>query len=187
MIDSIYKKYFQKSKSFLYPALGIVKKSKHSPINTYISVEGLYEVAEKKLICVFKKKENDDDYRIFIEEKMKRHILYEKHFEMEKEDVLVFNFSNYEKDWDSFLKGKYSKFTISLKNAIKSYYGDASNEYKFIHTYLFPEKYFELYAKLLNVDVEDIEKVGELCDIYDPTKENLKIPDNVLTLLTKIK
>jgi hypothetical protein len=79
--------------------------------------------------------------------------------------------------------GKYSKLSTVLKKAIKSYYGDNSAEYKFIETYLNPEKYFESYAKLLNVDLELLKQVGELCDACDMDKETLKISIEDLKLL----
>ena len=42
-----------------------------------------------------------------------------------------------------------------------------------MHSYLIPEKYFSNYAELLDVEVEDLIKVGELCSKPDLEKENL--------------
>jgi hypothetical protein len=81
--------------------------------------------------------------------------------------------------------GKYSKLSTVLKRAIKNYYGDKSSEYKYIETFLYPEKYFTLYAKLLDVDVKTLQETGELCDPCDMEKENLKIPVADLELLKK--
>jgi hypothetical protein len=50
---------------------------------------------------------------------------------------------------------------------------------------LFPEKYFSIYAKLLDIDINVLEKTGELCDACDMDKENLKIPVEELELLKK--
>jgi hypothetical protein len=72
-----------------------------------------------------------------------------------------------------------------LKRAIKTYYGDKSSEYKYIETFLFPEKYFSVYAKLLDVELKVIEEIGELCDPCDMEKENLKIPVEDLEILKK--
>jgi hypothetical protein len=50
---------------------------------------------------------------------------------------------------------------------------------------LYPEKYFTLYAKLLDVEVKTLQETGELCDPCDMEKENLKIPVADLELLKK--
>ena len=42
-----------------------------------------------------------------------------------------------------------------------------------MHSYLFPEKHFENYAALLNVEVEMLKEVGELCNKPDLEKESL--------------
>jgi hypothetical protein len=62
-----------------------------------------------------------------------------------------------------------------MKKAIKEYYGQDSAEYEFIRTYLYPEEFFTDYAELLDVDIKDLEAIGELCNPYDEEKENLKI------------
>jgi hypothetical protein len=97
----------------------------------------------------------------------------------------VFDFQIYKADWFNFILGKYSKLSNVLKRAIKNYYGDRSSEYKYIETFLFPEKYFSIYAKLLDIDVNVLEKTGELCDACDMNRENLKIPTEELELLKK--
>ena len=81
--------------------------------------------------------------------------------------------------------GKYSKLSTQVKRAIKQYYGERSNEYKYIESYLYPEKYFEIYANLLEVDVATLESLGELCDPCDLEKETLKIPIEDTQLLEK--
>ena len=53
MIDKLYGKYFQKSRSFLYPALGI-KRTGIKPSGTYISLEGKVNPEDVKLVCTFK-------------------------------------------------------------------------------------------------------------------------------------
>ena len=53
-------------------------------------------------------------------------------------------------------------------------------------TYLFPEKYFEIYAELLELDIQTLKQIGELCDPCDIEKETLKIPTEDLEVLTKV-
>jgi hypothetical protein len=101
-------------------------------------------------------------------------------------NLYVFDLEIYQTDYFNFVLGKYSKLSPHLKKAIKSYYGEKSAEYKYIETYLHPEKYFETYAKLLNVDIEILKKCGELCNPCDLEKEILKIPAEDLKILNKI-
>ena len=56
MIDKLYSKYFQKSRSFLYPVLGIKKKSSVIPSGTYVSIKDKIGPEDMKLICTFKKR-----------------------------------------------------------------------------------------------------------------------------------
>ena len=54
----MYKKYFQKSKVFLYPLLNIPKGQKFVPINTYLAWEDEINVNDMKFLCLYKQKEN---------------------------------------------------------------------------------------------------------------------------------
>lgn len=171
MIKTLYNKYFQKSRSFLYPLLGIPKKNNPGPIQTYLGWEEITP-NDKKLICLFA---NDlsPSFVKFQEKKLIANPLYESHTIVDSHIVYVFNYTPYEKDWNLFLKGKYSQLSDTLKGAVKDYYGSDTSEYQFIESYLFPEKYFEVYSKLLDIDIKTIKKVGELCDKYDCEKEVL--------------
>lgn len=174
MIDKLYSKYFQKSRSFLYPALGIKKNGSISPLGTYISIKGKIEPEDAKLICTFKKDESDV-FNDFEKQMILTNPLFEKKIESKEYNIYVFDFEIYQKDWFNFILGKYSQLSNVLKKAIKSYYGEKSSEYKIIETYLYPDKYFETYAKLLEIDVETLTSIGELCDPCDLEKETLKI------------
>jgi hypothetical protein len=181
-MDKLYSKYFQKSRSFLYPCLGIKKASYISPSGTYISIEGFIGADEAKLICTFKN-DKSDGFKSFENQMLLSNPLFETKYQIKDYNVYVFSLEIYKSDFFNFLLGKYSKLSTVLKKAIKSYYGDNSAEYKFIETYLNPEKYFESYAKLLNVDLELLKQVGELCDACDLDKETLKISTEDLKLL----
>ena len=184
MIKRLYSKYFQKSKSFLYPALGIKKNDKFKPINTYLSIEGLIEPEDVKFICIFENK--DTEAFKYFETKMliENPLFYEK-IEMEDYNIYVFDYEIYTNDWFNFILGKYSKLSNVLKRAIKTYYGEGSSEYEIIDSYLYPKEYYTLYSDLLNVDINSIKKIGELCDPCDIKKENLKISIEYLDKLKK--
>ena len=185
MIDKLYGKYFQKSKSFLYPALGIKRTSSTMPSGTYVSLNGKIEPEDVKLICTFQQTDSEE-FKIFEEQMLLSNPLFVEKISIKDYNLYVFDLEIYQSDYFNFLLGKYSKLSAHLKRAIKSYYGDKSAEYKYIDTYLHPEKYFEVYAKLLDIDVETLKASGELCNPCDLDKETLKVPKEDLELINKI-
>lgn len=184
MIKSVYSKYFQKSKSFLYPALGIRKNSRFSPSGTYLAIEGYIGAEEAKFICTYEK-DDSEDFKLFEENYLLENPLFLEKLEVENYSIYIFDYNIYDKDWFNFIMGKYSKLSSVLKRAIKQYYGINSAEYAYMDTYLHPIEYFEEYATLLDVDIEDLKKTGELCDPCDIEKETLKIPQEYLESLKK--
>lgn len=184
MIDSLYGRYFQKSRSFLFPALGIKKASEFFPSGTYICLEGKYDPDDMKLLCSYKIVVSDE-FRDFEEKMLISNPLYTETIHIQGYNIYVFDFQIYKNDWFNFLLGKYSKLSTVLKRAIKNYYGENSTEYKYIETYLYPEKFFDVYATLLDVDAGELKKIGELCDVWSDEKETLKIPVEVLENIKK--
>ena len=69
MIRSLSKDYFQKSRVFLYPALGIKRGVPNTPIETYVSWDGVYAPGDMKLCCLYHLK-NDDDFKNFEKSKL---------------------------------------------------------------------------------------------------------------------
>jgi hypothetical protein len=185
MIDKLYGKYFQKSRSFLYPALGIKRTSNKLPSGTYLSLDGKVGAEEMKLICSFPHDESEG-FLAFEEQMLTGNPLFIEKLRVKDYNLYIFDLEIYQADWYNFIQGKYSKLSAHLKRAIKTYYGEKSSEYKYIETYLYPEKYFETYAKLLDIDVSILIKGGELCNPWDMEKENLKIPVEDLENLNKI-
>ena len=175
MIRNLYSKYFQKSRSFLYPVLGIKKGSHYSPSDTYISMEGLIDPVDMKLICRFKD-DGSTGFQNFRTNMLLGNPLFHQVISVQDDDFYIFTFENFDEDWMNFLTGSYSKLTNVVKRAIKMYYGENSPEYDYIDSYLYPEKYFDVYAKLLDVNIQVLKETGELCSPYDPEKEVLKIP-----------
>lgn len=184
MIDSLYTKYFQKSRSFLFPAVGIKKTANFSPAGTYLSIDELIQPEDIKLVCAYKQ-DDSEGFKKFEEQMLLTNPLFDQVLHIRDYSLYVFDFQTYTDDWFNVIMGKYSKLSPVLKRAIKSYYGETSSEYRYIESFLHPEKYFELYAKLLDVDVKTLKQVGELCDPCDLEKENLKIPVEDLVILQK--
>ena len=173
-MNSIYSKYFQKSRSFLYPILGIKKAASFTPVGTYIALEGLYTADECKLICYYKNNETKE-FKDFEEQMLITNPLFYRLIDADEYKLYIFDLKIYEPDWFNFILGKYSKLSTVFKRAIKSFYGEKSPEYKYMESYLFPDKHFENYAKILAVDVEDLKIIGELCNPCDLDKEILVI------------
>jgi hypothetical protein len=186
MIDRLYGKYFQKSRSFLYPALGIKRTSNTLPSGTYLSIDGKVGAEEMKLICSFPHNESEG-FKSFEEQMLTGNPLFIEKIRVKDYNLYIFDLEIYQADWFNFIVGKYSKLSAHLKRAIKTYYGEKSAEYKYIETYLYPEKYFETYSKLLDVKVDTLINVGELCNPWDLEKETLKIPVEDLESLSKIQ
>lgn len=184
MIKSIYTKYFQKSKSFLYPVLGIKKNSAFKPKGTYISIEDLIAPEDIRFICTFEK-DDSEEFKEFETDMLIKNPLFIEKIDSGDTTVYIFDYDIYANDWFNFILGKYSKLSNVLKRAIKSYYGANSSEYEYMDSYLNPEEYYDIYAKILDIDASVLKKIGELCTPCDLEKETLKIPEEALESFKK--
>jgi hypothetical protein len=171
-LNSIYKRYFQKSKVFLYPLLGIKRGVSVVPVETYICWQGYYTSEDMKLICVYDIRK-DDEYKFFEKNTLLSHNRLSDYVKIGSQAVLTFDFSDLSDDWSHFINGKYSKLNIKLKQKILDFFDKYSGNYAYMHSYLIPEKYFNNYAELLDVDAEILIQVGELCSKPDLDKETL--------------
>lgn len=185
-ITDIYKGYFQKSRVFLYPILGIARGS-FDPMSTFISWEGQVSLGDMKLLCRYHNRQ-DVEFQMFEERRLLGNTFFEDCVELEDGTlVYTFDMSDFSEDWFNFIAGKYSQLSGDVKKHIRDHYQVNSPNYAFIHTYLYPEDYYDLYAGFLSTTEEDKEsikeciiKTGELCDKPNFQKEELKIPIKVL-------
>ena len=184
MIESLYAKYFQKSRSFLYPLLGIRKGRYSHPSATYISIEGIIEPDEMKLICAYKE-QDEPGFKAFEKTILTENKFFSKMITIDGKRFYVFNLEPYKIDWYNFIMGKYSLLSSKTKAAIEAYYGTDSSEYSYMETYLHPDKYYEHYATLLDVSIRSLKKGVELCDPCDIDKETLRIPVDLQLELRK--
>jgi hypothetical protein len=176
VIKKLYSKYFQKSRSFLFPILGLKKNAKFIPIQCYMAWENVYSTEDRKLILIYEK-ENTVEWKNYIARTVMSNQLFECYIETEVEDevALVFDLHCIEKDYVNVLEGKYSKLDKLSKKRIREYYGYASAEYAYIESFLYPDKYVKTYSQLLDVEEEHIRFTGELCDLPNLNLETLKI------------
>lgn len=182
MISEIYKKYFQKSFTFLYPLLGF-KRTKHPrPVQTYICWQGTGFTADKrKLICVFKKQDTEE-WKTFEANYLVTHKMLEQIVPIDDITVVyVFDLQSFAADYDNFINGKYSLLSAQVKKLLTDYYGTHTPEWVYIESFLFPAKYFKQYADILNMEERVLREVGELCDLLDITKETctVQVPTDI--------
>lgn len=187
-ITDLYTNYFQKSKVFLYPILGL-RSSSIVPVETYIAWEGMFTTDDYKLACIFHLRE-DSEFISFEENVLLKNPYFIDYKELSiDKGVYTFDLSDFKEDFDALIQGKYSHLSEDTKKKIRQRYGSNSHNYAFINSFLYPDEYFSVYAKLLTVDPGDIPamhrllvEVGELCDKPDLYKENLKSKVKVLDL-----
>jgi len=180
VIKSLYRRpngemYFQKSRVFLYPVLGVKKSGSVTPINTFVSwAEGGITQRDRKLICTFYLR-NDKDYLQFEKQSLLKNELF--HDFKEGPDGIgayVFDFNKHAVDFDTFLKGAYSRFKPFVKDRIKKHYNGNNSNSVYVDSFINPKKYYDIYSDILGMPVSQL-KGGELCDKPNFEKEHLKM------------
>lgn len=193
-LTSIYSKYFQKSKVFLYPLLGIKRGLSVVPKETYIAWEGHYKPEDMKLICVYDYRK-DEEYQKIEKNLLLEHNRLSDYKRVKKEAIIVFDFSDLDDNWFHFINGKFSQMEIKVKQKILGFFDVHGGNYAYMHSYLIPEKYYDNYSEILGIDTEVLKEVVELCDKPNLNKETLildiadlnNIQENNLLNLTKPK
>lgn len=184
-IKSLYRDYFQKSRVFLYPALEIKRGVSVTPIQTFVAWEHHYKPEDRKFICLYHLRD-DKEFETFEKTKLLGNKLFHDFVETEDgKGIYVFDYEPFAKDWDMFLDGKYSKMSAVHKKKIKNFYGVYSTNFAYVESFLHPEKYFNIYAEILGVDVEHLKEVGELCSIPDMNEETLTATIKTITTKTE--
>lgn len=173
-MKSVLKDYTQKSRIFLYPHLGIQRKCSVVPIQTYVSWDNHYKVENAKLVCLYQLR-NDVDFKMFEKSKlMGNKLFHDFKFVEDSKGVYIFDMTEKREDWDKIINGKYSKLSKPHKEQIMNFFRNSPN-LVYIESFLYPEKYFGLYAELLNVKEAVLKDVGELCPHPDLEKERLTV------------
>jgi hypothetical protein len=172
-IKSVYNKYFQKSKVFLYPLLGIKRGSKIVPSETYLTWYPFYETEDMKLVCLYHPNKSNEYEKYEKNVLLKHNRLYDIQLIDQHNKLFIFDFSDMKEDWQYFINGKYSNLNNKIKGKIKGFFDVHSANYVYMSSYLYPNEYFDNYAECLDVDINIIKKVGELCSKPDLKKETL--------------
>lgn len=173
-IKQINKEYFQKSMFFLYPMLKVPPSVEVKPECTYMSWEDKYDVDDKRLICLFPEIGSSSMRKYHEKKYLIENRRYETMHPVEGgKTIYVFDFSNLSKDWTNLIAGNYSKLSTSVKLSVTDFFRMNPKTAAFMDSYIRPEKYYEVYAKLLNVDVELLKEGVELLGKPDMSREKL--------------
>ena len=170
-LNSVYKKYFQKSKVFIYPLLGIKRGVSVVPEETYFSWNTI-EPEDAKLICVYDCR-SDDEFIRFEKTILLKHNRLVNYIKTHDKIIYTFDFSDIKNDWLFFISGKYSKMSLRVKEKILNFFDVNSSNYVYMKSYLFPEGFYSDYAKCLDIDESILREVVELCNKPDLEKETL--------------
>lgn len=175
-MKKLYREYFQKSKVFLYPLLGIKKGVRFVPVQTYISWNDIYPKDKNKLLCFYTVENNwTKEFEMFAELFLETNVLFEEKHKIDDLNFLyIFDLETFKRDISKFKKGKYSRFTKRTKEIIMNFFGETGTISEYVESYLYPEFYYEDYSEILNVNIDDLQKVGELCSVPDLEKEDFK-------------
>lgn len=172
-IDKPFSTYFQKSRIFMYPLIGIRQGVSVTPIQTYVAWQGKVEPNQGFLVALYHLRE-DQEFKVFDRDILRKNKLFHSFTEVEDgKGVYVFDMNGIRADWDNFLIGKYSKLSPDTKRKLINFFGKNQTDYAYIHSWLYPSRYFALYSELLLVKEKVLSEVGELCSIPDVNKEVL--------------
>ena len=93
-MNIVYTTYFQKSKVFLYPLLGIKKGAKFIPADTYICWDKLFTKDDRKYILVYNE-ERTENYLKFEHNQIKRNIYYYSSYNIGEMNIYIFDLCIY--------------------------------------------------------------------------------------------
>ena len=169
----VYTEYFQKSKVFLYPLLRLKKGIDFVPAETYCFWDEIYDAMDYKFICLYKTKYTKAfaTFQINHLPLLKNNM---EHYDLGNEQLIIFDMKQYRHDYDKFIEGRYSAFGIDSKIAILDYFGGQGRISSYVKSFLTPdEDLHRLYSDYLDVDLELIKDVHELCSKPDIIQETL--------------
>lgn len=181
----VYLEYFQKSKVFLYPLLKIKKGITRVPIQTYVAWDNVYSTNDLKFLCEYKTKQTPK-FNSFAKSHLLNHSLLEEVIELnENTQLFIFDFSKFKSDYNKFLKGKYSQYSLDSKISIIDFFGTQDKIGSYVEGFLTPEGVHDEYAESLGVDIKSIEDIYEVCTPPNLEKETLIDNNHVINQLLK--
>jgi len=178
-IKKPYNRYFQKSKTFLVPILGIKRECRYPFDESYVAWEDKYNTGDQKLVLTYPRKYDDPLWDEYLLVTLMGSKMFNEYHEIDESTIAVsFDLHCIEHDYRCFVNGTYSQMSRLLKQKIRDYYGTDSPEWVYMESFLFPSRFTKLYSTLLDVDEEHIKFTGELCDKPNLQLETLKLKEN---------
>lgn len=170
VIEELFSEYVQKSRMFLYPLLGIKRGGSVTPIETYVSWKGRYDITDYKLVCLYHLRD-DVEFMSFEKNVLLNNPLFHDFKQVsDKDGIYIFDFTSVKEDWNEVILGRYSRISSKSKKQILGFFENAGKSYSYIESYLYPEKFYTIYAKILS-EVKDRKEMDEslryaieLCD-----------------------
>ena len=105
VISTLYKKYFQKSKIFLYPLLDIKRGTSVIPEETYLGWNNTVTPEDMKLICVYHTR-TDAEYVNFEKNVLLKHSRLCDYVSAGDKSIFTFDFSDLEYNWFHIVYGR---------------------------------------------------------------------------------
>jgi hypothetical protein len=142
--------YFQKSKAFLYPILGINAKYVQ-PISTYLAIENFKFSDTLPFIALYDSTDPKFKETLSV---LKDNTNYEYDLDLEDNThIVIFDMHFIEKDYDTFKQGLYSQLSTNFKTIIRS----QSITNKLILMALDPILNYPTIARELDVEIKSLE------------------------------
>ena len=146
-----------------------------------MSWEGVYSFDDCRLICIYYLRD-DEEFKRFEKTKLLGNELFDTFIQLENNrGAYVFDFTKDKKTFTHIVHGKYSRIYPDHKIRVMAFFSGNRSQTAYIESYLYPDKYFGLYAKLLSGDEKDMDKlekllteVGELCSVPNLEEETFK-------------
>lgn len=166
--------YFQKSHLLLYPLLDLGFNAPFKPVNTFISYRNEVDIKRAVLICIYKP-EYSKEYYEYRNNVLLAHNYFQKMITGTDKNILFFDLSlEHAKDFENFLEGTYSKFSINAKNKITEHYSHNELAAINIKSHIDPEEFHQYYADYLHVSLDLIVNNYETLTPPDLEKEHCK-------------
>lgn len=199
MVNVLKTEYWSKSDAFMLPLTGI-QKTKEFDIKSYLYWDD-YSIEDYKLIVKVEYGHRYEDFKQYLRDVIfsSKKSLVMQSFDYEGFTILIYDISNWYKDIEIFLTGKYSRMSEDAKSTIENYHIFYENKkpkvnisiYACLYPNIAPDpksvldnmtpieyviKHYVMVGKPDRIDLETAKAIrdcGELCSIYDKSKETL--------------
>lgn len=187
VIDYIYSNYFQKSKVFLYPLLGIPFQSNPVMFETFMIVDDPAGKDRKLFVVdlltdqpnVYTTKANISFEQFFKNNVMKNQRFVSSELIGKSRVRCYFDLSDLRDDVEAVKLGRYSKISDTSKKKLMNYFPVGHGNRNYLKSYLYPDLFIRIYAQILDVEEDLLREVGELCDKPNFEKEHVVLSENI--------